>query len=142
MVDGLVVHEIRRLAAVAEGRRLRAEARAEWDRLQLERLAAHIPADGWQDRAICQGATNLFFPDGHRYQDARRVCQSCPVAMDCLAEHLDEDYGCWAGTSPRQRGRIRTALRKLGIERVHQTAEAQRRHRVLVEASERRKAVA
>lgn len=60
---------------------------------------------------------NLFFPeDGHKEQAAlaRRFCDLCPVAEDCLEYalvHFIRD-GIWGGTSERQRRVLQRARRR------------------------------
>jgi WhiB family redox-sensing transcriptional regulator len=45
--------------------------------------------------------------------EAKALCEGCPVSQQCLTYALaHEDHGIWAGTSERERRRIR---RKAGI---------------------------
>lgn len=47
----------------------------------------------------------------HVPDEARRICLSCPVRADCYRHAMrHERYGIWAGTSPRDRARIRRRL--------------------------------
>jgi WhiB family redox-sensing transcriptional regulator len=79
--------------------------------------------------ADCRGATDLFFPpnestgrgcrkvNNERIALARAVCAACPVQSDCRAYALSQPdtlAGIWAGTSQRQRKRIRRQLLALG----------------------------
>jgi WhiB family redox-sensing transcriptional regulator len=55
---------------------------------------------------------SLFYADGAGDPVtviARRVCAVCPVAKHCLVESLigDEQFGVWAGTTPRERQVLR-----------------------------------
>jgi WhiB family transcriptional regulator, redox-sensing transcriptional regulator len=65
----------------------------------------------WRARAECrdQDAT-LWYPEqGQTMKAGRAVCAACPVAAQCL-EHSIATYerqGCWAGSSDRQRRRLR-----------------------------------
>ena len=83
--------------------------------------------DRWEDRAKCAElpvdvAMRLFFPkennkdrdsDGStKYDQAKAVCRECPVRAECLDAHIDEPVGCFGGTSPRERRKIRSARRK------------------------------
>jgi WhiB family redox-sensing transcriptional regulator len=76
----------------------------------------------WRDQAACVGAdVNVMFPgDGNSktadYTPAKEVCQPCPVKAECLDYALSGEhglYGCWGGTSPRER-RIVRRQRNLG----------------------------
>jgi WhiB family transcriptional regulator, redox-sensing transcriptional regulator len=72
----------------------------------------------WFRFAACKNAdTKDFFQEGRgvglggtAYLKARRVCAGCPVKPECLeyALSLDPDpVGMWAGTTPKQRSRLR-----------------------------------
>lgn len=72
----------------------------------------------WHDRARCAGEpTEIFYPGDHSgggvSPDVRWLCERCPVAAECLEEALStpesSDYGIWAGTTARERTRIRRA---------------------------------
>jgi WhiB family redox-sensing transcriptional regulator len=76
--------------------------------------------------ASCRGTTDLFFPpdrerpkaERERVARARAVCDGCPVHSDCRAFALSQPdtlAGIWAGTSQRQRKRIRRQLLALGV---------------------------
>ena len=41
---------------------------------------------------------------------AKTVCASCPVRQECLAEHLDEEYGIFGGYTEQERARIREGM--------------------------------
>jgi WhiB family redox-sensing transcriptional regulator len=69
----------------------------------------HRPA--WHARAACRGmGTDQFFPArGEHIDNARAICDSCPVRSECLdaaIENIDR-HGIWGGTSERERRRIR-----------------------------------
>lgn len=56
----------------------------------------------WRERAACQGSDpELWFPDngGRGGDEARRICQRCPVADDCLeyAVVTGQRDGIWGG---------------------------------------------
>lgn len=63
----------------------------------------------WRNLAACRGLDpELFYPDrGESTFQAKTVCRSCPVRGDCLAAGLTERFGIWAGTSERERRRLR-----------------------------------
>jgi WhiB family redox-sensing transcriptional regulator len=80
--------------------------------------------------ADCRGMTDLFFPPSEsmgrgchkpemeRVARARAVCAGCPVQADCRAYALSQPdtlAGIWAGTSQRQRSKIRRQLLALGV---------------------------
>lgn len=69
------------------------------------------------DRNCADGHPDNWFPstDGDgptsqaRVRMARQLCSGCPVAVQCLQYALDNDeqHGVWAGTTPRERRRLR-----------------------------------
>lgn len=65
----------------------------------------------WFDRAACRGLDpDLFFPErGQPTRPAKRVCERCPVRVECLdyAQANFEKFGVWGGLSERARRRIR-----------------------------------
>lgn len=68
---------------------------------------------GWRLDAACSGSDpELFFPDpsdGQAQAAALRVCDGCPVAVDCLVDALAVEtprqirYGIRGGTTPADR---------------------------------------
>jgi WhiB family redox-sensing transcriptional regulator len=67
---------------------------------------------GWMDEAICKGRTHLFFPPKaerpqarvRREAQARKLCNSCPVQLQCQAFARDNrEYGYWGGESEEER---------------------------------------
>jgi len=85
-------------------------------------LAAHRQAAGaerrWQEEANCLGVDpDLFFPErGASTREAKAVCRSCEVRVDCLEYALahGEKFGIWGGLSERERRRVR---RQRALER-------------------------
>lgn len=67
-------------------------------------------------RAACKDMDPaMFFPArGMPTEDAKAICQRCPVQGDCLEYALvnGEVFGVWGGMSERQRRRIRGARAK------------------------------
>lgn len=66
----------------------------------------------WELRSVClDGRTGVnFFPtDGVGVEQAKRVCEGCPVKEDCLEHAIvnNFDHGVWGGKSERQRRKIR-----------------------------------
>lgn len=72
----------------------------------------------WQERANCLGVDpDLFFPErGASTREAKAVCRSCEVRVDCLEYALahGEKFGIWGGLSERERRRVR---RQRALER-------------------------
>lgn len=66
--------------------------------------------DSWQADGVCrQVGYEPFFRDGkggqNAYDQARKICVQCPVVSQCLEYALSthQQWGCWGGTSPRER---------------------------------------
>jgi WhiB family transcriptional regulator, redox-sensing transcriptional regulator len=84
--------------------------------------AAFFPAPpDWRQQAACARPginPEWFFPEpGGSGRRARRICIRCPVREPCLADALavpteqDSHGGIRAGTSARERQRMRARLR-------------------------------
>jgi WhiB family transcriptional regulator, redox-sensing transcriptional regulator len=83
----------------------------------MRRSRASLPPEGgwsWLGRAACSGLPVEQFvgPDGElptqrreRERAAVRVCETCPVAAQCLAHALaqPELFGVWGGTTEADR---------------------------------------
>jgi WhiB family redox-sensing transcriptional regulator len=73
-------------------------------------LSDVLPAS-WQEQALCaQTDPEAFFPEkGGSTRDAKRVCLSCEVRVECLeyAMEQDERFGIWGGLSERERRRLK-----------------------------------
>jgi WhiB family redox-sensing transcriptional regulator len=65
----------------------------------------------WQERALCaQTDPEAFFPEkGGSTREAKKVCASCEVRVECLEFALanDERFGIWGGLSERERRRVK-----------------------------------
>lgn len=65
----------------------------------------------WQEQALCaQTDPEAFFPEkGGSTREAKKVCLSCPVRVECLEYALqnDERFGIWGGLSERERRRLK-----------------------------------
>lgn len=62
----------------------------------------------WTAAAACgQGnvSPDALFVEGSAQREARSVCLSCPVRLQCLADALDNrmDFGVWGGMTERER---------------------------------------
>lgn len=75
---------------------------------------AYRPDDNWQASALCaQTDPALFFPDaGGNTNAAKRICRTCPVQAECLAEALKHGhrYGILGAHSERELRQMRPAL--------------------------------
>ena len=66
----------------------------------------------WTARAVCATQDpDLLFVTGAAQREAAKMCQACPVKLECLADALDNqvEFGVWGGLTERQR---RAILRK------------------------------
>jgi WhiB family redox-sensing transcriptional regulator len=80
----------------------------------LQRLRDAAGMD-WRDYAACRHVDpDLFFPLGAvgaslpQVEEAKRVCEACPVSRPCLRWALaHEDAGIWGGTTEEERRRYR-----------------------------------
>lgn len=64
------------------------------------------PDQTWAVQAACANcAPDELFGRGAEQRDARNMCFSCPVRMECLAEALDSQscFGVWGGLTERER---------------------------------------
>jgi WhiB family transcriptional regulator, redox-sensing transcriptional regulator len=81
------------------------------------RLCEHVDMS-WMERGSCLGMdADLFFPergDNEALVAAKEVCRGCPVQVECLDHALraGERWGVWAGTSERERYRMRRHMRE------------------------------
>ncbi|WP_297566070.1 WhiB family transcriptional regulator [uncultured Arcanobacterium sp.] len=71
----------------------------------------------WQVKGTCSTMDPEFFfhPEGERggprrrrIERAKRICQHCPVILECREYALDhrEPYGVWGGMSEEERSRV------------------------------------
>ena len=65
----------------------------------------------WQADSLCaQTDPEAFFPEkGGSTRDAKRICTTCEVKVQCLDYALknDERFGIWGGLSERERRKLR-----------------------------------
>lgn len=60
----------------------------------------------WAPHAACKhGDPDALFVQGADQNVAKRVCRSCPVRYECLADALDNrvEFGVWGGLTERER---------------------------------------
>lgn len=77
----------------------------------VDELFGAIDDQEWQASALCaQVGGDLWFPErGGDFLEAKRICQQCPVRVECLEYALahDERFGLWGGLSERGRREIK-----------------------------------
>ena len=64
------------------------------------------PSADWSTRGTCVGTDpDALFVQGKEQRVAKVVCRGCPVALDCLADALDNrtEFGVWGGMTERER---------------------------------------
>jgi WhiB family redox-sensing transcriptional regulator len=80
--------------------------------VELWPLTSLIGDSDWAARAVCTGSDpDALFVTGAAQRNAAKLCQACPVRLECLADALDNqiEYGVWGGMTERQR---RAVLKK------------------------------
>jgi hypothetical protein len=87
----------------------------------MPELSDLISRPAWQRDAACrgQGTDRFILPKGSgEVREAKRICSHCPVSAECLSFALRDPgiKGIWAGTSARERDRMRAAARKAEVE--------------------------
>lgn len=63
----------------------------------------------WTAAALCATRDpDLLFVTGAAQREAARMCDTCPVKLECLSDALDNrvEYGVWGGLTERQRRAI------------------------------------
>ena len=69
------------------------------------RAAGGLQAD-WAGQGRCvNNDPDALFVRGAAQQNAKVVCQKCPVIAECLADALDNrtEFGVWGGMTERER---------------------------------------
>jgi WhiB family redox-sensing transcriptional regulator len=88
---------------------------SEWLDVMADEVADEL---AWQERALCaETDPEAFFPEkGGSTREAKKVCLSCDVRVECLEYALthDERFGIWGGLSERERRRLRRAAAAAG----------------------------
>lgn len=68
------------------------------------------PPDGWQHHSEClKHDPDMWFPEEeelHLYDQARRICEECPVVSFCLEIGISERHGMWGGLEPNERYKL------------------------------------
>jgi WhiB family transcriptional regulator, redox-sensing transcriptional regulator len=97
--------------AVSVKRRLKEGAKPVREMIVAQVHASQVGDKRWQERANCLGVDpDLFFPErGASTREAKSVCGSCEVRLECLEYALvnGEKFGIWGGLSERERRRLR-----------------------------------
>jgi WhiB family redox-sensing transcriptional regulator len=87
----------------------------------------------WMERAACRGRTHLFFgiagerPErrARREAQARKICLSCPVMLECRAvARANRENGFWGGESEEERAAAGYAPRSISRRAVQEAATA------------------
>lgn len=63
----------------------------------------------WAEFGACRGGDpDQLFVQGAAQHRAKRVCDRCPVRLDCAVEALNNriEFGVWGGLTERQRRTI------------------------------------
>jgi WhiB family redox-sensing transcriptional regulator len=80
----------------------------------------------WMSQGKCREyPPEVFFPrDGVGVITTRKICDDCPVEMECLEYALENhvDHGIWGGKSERERRRLRSSRRRLALLETQQIA--------------------
>lgn len=66
-------------------------------------------SQAWVSHAACTGTDpDSLFVRGSAQRQARRVCFSCPVRIECLADALSSNalFGVWGGLTEKERRAI------------------------------------
>ena len=77
-----------------------------------------VDPEEWQQSALCaEVGGDLWFPEESCVgNDAKSICQRCPVQEECLETALrnNEKFGIWGGTSPNKRKQLMRQRRLAG----------------------------
>jgi WhiB family redox-sensing transcriptional regulator len=74
----------------------------------------------WRDEALCTTSDpEAWFPDQSTYtyenKIAKKLCSECPVRIQCHEYAMSFPFpvaGIWGGIGERERGRIKTSLKR------------------------------
>lgn len=81
-------------------------------------FAATLSIIKWKDRAACTGKQEFFFTDYKQtmVQQAKAICDQCPVRAQCLAHALENtEVGVWGGYTANERRMMLRAKRKAAL---------------------------
>jgi WhiB family transcriptional regulator, redox-sensing transcriptional regulator len=73
---------------------------------QERRSMTPVWVEDWAARGLCRvGEPDALFVQGAAQQQAKQICQRCPVIAECLADALDNrtEFGVWGGRTERER---------------------------------------
>src|SRR3982750_5056308 len=90
----------RRLHRLGDKRSRRQGVQCKGGRVQMGMIS------DWPSMAACQsGDPDALFVQGAEQNVAKRICRSCPVRYECLADALDNriEFGVWGGMTERER---------------------------------------
>jgi hypothetical protein len=86
-------------------------------------MVLYDPERKWSPRAICRPEdAHLFFADGgtpstppgprtkKKWDQAKDICEMCPVIAECRRDTLGEEYGVFGGRDQYERAQIRSRL--------------------------------
>lgn len=77
-----------------------------------------VDSEEWRLSARCaEIGGDLWFPEESCVgNDAKSICEGCPVQFECLETALEnnEKFGIWGGLSPNQRKKIMRQRRLAG----------------------------
>ncbi|HYO84970.1 MAG TPA: WhiB family transcriptional regulator [Dermatophilaceae bacterium] len=74
-----------------------------------ERVHQSTWVEDWTPSAACRRSEpDALFVQGAAQQEAKLICQRCPVVAECLADALDNrtEFGVWGGMTERERRAI------------------------------------
>jgi WhiB family redox-sensing transcriptional regulator len=64
----------------------------------------------WMESGLCRqvDVSDAMFVSGKDQAKAKVLCRTCPVALLCLADALDNktEFGVWGGLTERERRRL------------------------------------
>jgi WhiB family transcriptional regulator, redox-sensing transcriptional regulator len=71
-----------------------------------------IAATSWMVKASCRGCDPaMWWPErGSNAPEAKLVCRSCPVQIECLLHGLHEKDGVWGGLTALERKKVRREM--------------------------------
>jgi len=70
---------------------------------------ALVPRPRWMSMGACRWHPDIdFFSSSGNQSRAKAICETCPVAAECLAYALEryETEGVWGGTTPAERRQL------------------------------------
>lgn len=82
-----------------------------------EELNKVLYADlSWHEKALCKGATEVFFPEKGKSQESRyakNICSNCPVSQECLKYAITNNirFGIWGGHTYKERIRLKKSIK-------------------------------